>query len=172
MAEHKISSLVLLDPSGLPSGMITDRDLRNKVVSKGRDVGGRVGDIMSATIIKSEARDYCFEALLKMIRYNIHHLLVVSRGELKGILTSHDLMMLQGTSPLSVAREIEEQTTIDGLAPAAKKINKIIAVLITEGAKASTITRIITEINDRLLKKARETAANTPGNIFPSSPSG
>src|SRR5574341_87702 len=156
MAEHKISSLVLLDPSGLPSGMITDRDLRNKVVSKGRDVGGRVGDIMSATIIKSEARDYCFEALLKMIRYNIHHLLVVSRGELKGILTSHDLMMLQGTSPLSVAREIEEQTTIDGLAPAAKKINKIIAVLITEGAKASTITRIITEINDRLLKKALE----------------
>ncbi len=156
MANHGISSLVLLDPDGSPSGMVTDRDLRNKVVSKGRNLTGRVGDIMSATIIKSEARDYCFEALLKMIRYNIHHLLVVNTGELKGILTSHDLMMLQGTSPLSVAREIENQDTIDGLVPASKKINKVITVLVKEGAKASNITRIITEINDRLLKKILE----------------
>jgi len=156
MADRKISSLVLLDPDGLPAGMITDRDLRNKVVAKGRDIAGRVGDIMSVTIIKSEARDYCFEALLKMIRYNIHHLLVVEKGELRGILTSHDLMLLQGTSPLSVAREIEDQTTIDGLVPVSKKISKVITILIREGAKASNITRIITEINDRLLKRVLE----------------
>ncbi len=156
MAEHKISSLVLLDSSGLPSGMITDRDLRSKVVAKGRDVAGRVGDIMSVTIIKSEAGDYCFEALLKMIRYNIHHLLVVNKGELAGIITSHDMMMLQGTSPLSVAREIENQTTLDGLVPVSGKINRTISILIREGAKASNITRIITEINDRLLKKVLE----------------
>ena len=156
MASHKISSLVLLDSAGRPAGMITDRDLRNKVVAKGRDIASTVGEIMSVTIIKSEARDYCFEALLKMMRYNIHHLLVVNKGELAGIITNHDLMMLQGTSPLSIAGEIENQTTIDGLAPAAKKINKIISILIKEGAKASNITRIITEISDRLLRKILE----------------
>jgi CBS domain-containing protein len=156
MAERGISSLVLVDSDGLPSGMITDRDLRNKVVSRGRDAGGRVGDIMSATIIKSEARDYCYEALLKMIRYNIHHLLVVGKGELQGIITSHDLMMLQGNSPLSVTRELEGQDTIDGLVPVSKKINRLITLLIREGAKAGTITRIITEVNDRLLKKVLE----------------
>jgi CBS domain-containing protein len=156
MADHNISSLVLLDSGGLPSGMITDKDLRNKVVSRGRDITGRVGDIMSVTLIKADARDRCFEALVKMMRYNIHHLLVVGKGELKGILTSHDLMVLQGTSPLSVAREIENQDTIDGLVPAATKINRIITILIREGAKASNITRIITEINDRLLKKVLE----------------
>ncbi len=156
MANHNISSLVLLDSHGLPAGMITDRDLRNKVLSKGRDSREKVGDIMSVTIIKAEARDPCFEALLKMIRYNIHHLLVVSQGELRGILTSHDLMMLQGTSPLAVAREIENQDTIDGLAPVARKINRIITLLIRDGAKASNITRIITEVNDRLLKRVLE----------------
>lgn len=156
MAANAISSLVLLDPSGLPSGMITDRDLRNKVVAKGRDTGGRVGDIMSVTIIKSEAGDYCFEALLKMIRYNIHHVLVVNKGELAGILTNHDLMMLQGTSPLAVAREIENQSTVDGLVPASGKIDKTVSILIKEGAKAGNITRIITEVNDRLLRKILE----------------
>ncbi|MDA8077989.1 MAG: DUF294 nucleotidyltransferase-like domain-containing protein [Nitrospiraceae bacterium] len=156
MTGNKISSLVLLDADGLPSGMLTDKDFRTKVVSTGRDINGRVGDIMSIALIKSEARDYCFEALMKMIRYNIHHLLVVGKGELKGIITSHDLMMLQGTSPLSVAREIESRDTIDGLAPVSKKINRIITMLIKEGAKASNITRIITEMNDRLLKRILE----------------
>ncbi len=156
MAERGISSLVLLDADGLPSGMITDRDLRNKVVARGRAMTDRVGDIMSIAIIKSESRDYCFEALLKMIRYNIHHLLVVNKGEMAGIITSHDLMMLQGNSPLSVAREIEAQSTIDGLVPVSKKIDGVVRVLIKEGAKASTITRIITEINERLLNKILE----------------
>jgi len=156
MADHRISSLVLVDTDGLPSGMVTDRDLRNKVVSRGRDVTARVGDIMSATLIKAEAGDYCFEALIKMIRYNIHHLLVTDKGALKGILTNHDLMMLQGVSPLTIAAEIENQDTIDGLAPVAKKIGTITTILIREGARAGTITRIITEINDRLLKKVLE----------------
>jgi CBS domain-containing protein len=165
MSNHGVSSLVLLDDRGLPSGVITDKDLRNKVVSRDRDVAGRVGDIMSVTLIKAEERDYCYEALLKMMRYNIHHLLVVGNGELRGILTSHDLMMLQGMSPLSLAREIEHQDTIDGLVFAASKINRIITLLINEGAKASTIARIITEINDRLLKKVlgiTETRMGTP----------
>jgi CBS domain-containing protein len=156
MADKGISSLVLQDSSGFPSGIITDRDLRNKVVSKGRDPGGRVGDIMSVTIIKSEARDYCFEALLKMIKYRIHHLLVVDKGSLKGIITNHDLMVLQGSSPLAVAREIESKDTIDSLEPVSKKIDNVISILIREGARASNITRLITEINDRLLIKVLE----------------
>jgi CBS domain-containing protein len=82
MQENSIGSLVLLDENGLPSGMVTDRDLRNKVVSRGRDTADRVGDIMSVALIKAEERDHCFEALLKMMRYNIHHLLVVGKGEL------------------------------------------------------------------------------------------
>jgi CBS domain-containing protein len=108
---------------------------------------------MSVSLIKVDARDYCFEALLKMIHFGIHHLLVVEEGRLKGILTNHDLMMLQGTSPISVAREIESQQTIDGLVSASSKINRIVGLLLKEGARASNITRIISEINDRLLKK-------------------
>jgi CBS domain-containing protein len=163
MEDNNIGSLILLDEDGLPSGMVTDRDLRNKVVSRGRDIEGRVGDIMSVVLIKSEERDHCFEALMKMMRYNIHHVLVVGKGELKGILSSHDLMMLQGASPLFLAREIESQDTLDGLVPAALKINRTITILIREGAKASTITRIITEINDRLLKKILEITESRMG---------
>ena len=156
MSKSRISSLVVIAPDGVPIGIVTDRDLRDKVVSRGRSVADPVTSIMSITLIKAEARDYCFEALLKMIRYNIHHLLVVDEGKVRGIVTNHDLMMLQGTSPISVAREIESQQTIEGLMPVSRKINKLISILFKEGAKASNITRIISEINDRLLKKVLE----------------
>lgn len=156
MSENRISSLVILDSDGVPVGVVTDRDLRDKVVSKGRSVLDPIKSIMSISLIKTEAKDYCFEAILNMIRYNIHHLLVIDNGKLRGVITNHDLMMLQGTSPISIARELEAQQSIGGLVPASKKINKVVELLMKEGAKASNITRIITEINDRLLRKILE----------------
>jgi CBS domain-containing protein len=163
MTRHGISSLVIIDADGAPVGIVTDRDLREKVVAKDRSVEDRVSNIMSVSLIKVDARDFCFDALLKMIHYNIHHLLVVDEGRLKGVVTNHDLMMLQGTSPLSLAREIESQPTIDGLVPASKKINKLIELLLKEGARSSNITRIITEINDRLVQRIIEIAEKKCG---------
>jgi CBS domain-containing protein len=156
MSRNSISSIVLVDSDDIPAGIVTDRDLRDKVISKDRSVRDPINAIMSRSLIKADAGDYCFEALLKMIRYNIHHLLVLENGRLKGIVTNHDLMMLQGTSPISIAREIESQHTIEGLAPVSVRINKIIGLLLKEGARAVNISRIMSEINDRLLRKIIE----------------
>lgn len=153
MTKHEISSLVIIDSNAVPVGIVTDRDFRKKVIAKGLDLNSNISKIMSVSLIKSDAKEYCFEALLKMIRYNIHHLLIVEDGKLKGIITNHDLMMLQGTSPLTIARDIDSQYTVDGLATVSKKINSVIDILIKQGAKASNITKIITEINDRIVKK-------------------
>ncbi|RPI36455.1 MAG: CBS domain-containing protein, partial [Nitrospiraceae bacterium] len=153
MSKKHISSLVLTDDDGVPVGIVTDRDLRDKVVAKGRNPEDKINSIMSVSLIKADASDYCFEALLKMIRYNIHHLLVVEEGKLKGVVTNHDLMILQGTSPISIAKEIESKQDIEGLVPVANKITGLVALLMKEGAKATNITRIITEVNDILLKK-------------------
>jgi CBS domain-containing protein len=158
MAHHKVSSLLIYDMNNFPMGIITDRDLREKVVAKGRSVSDQVKSIMSLPLIRVDANDYCFEAVLKMIKYNIHHVLVVRDGILRGVVTNHDLMLLQGTSPLSFAKDIENQHSLDGLAPLSNKLNKIISLLLKEGAKASNITKIISELNDRLVKKVLEIA--------------
>jgi CBS domain-containing protein len=163
MAEHNISSLVLTDENGLPAGIVTDKDLRNKVVAKGRDAAGPVKDIMTRALVRVDSRDYCFEALLKMIRYGIHHILVIDGGHLKGLLTNHEFMLLQGISPVSVVKDIESRQTIDDLAAASERINRIIALLLKEGAKASNITRIITEINDRLVRQVIEVVTRKHG---------
>lgn len=158
MSVNGISSLVLTDLHCVPVGIVTDRDLRDKVVAKSMDVEDSISRIMSVALIKSDASDYCFEALLKMIHFNIHHLLVVADGRLKGVISNHDLMMLKGSSPISLAREIESQHTVEGLIPVSKKISPMIAILLKEGARACNIIRIISEINDRLVRKILEIA--------------
>ncbi len=158
MSRNRISSLIIVDDDGVPQGIITDRDLRDKVVARGRDGGDSVREIMSVGLIKVDSKEYCFEALLKMIKYNIHHLLIIEEGKLKGVVTNHDLMLLQGTSPLSIAREIESQYSIDGLIPVARKITHITGMLLKEGARASNIIKIITVLNDRLIRKVIEIA--------------
>lgn len=163
MSENRISSIVIMDRNNLPAGMMTDRDLREKVVARGRDVREPVKNIMSTSLIRVDARDFCFEAVLKMIKYNIHHILVIKDGTLKGVITNHDMMMLQGTSPLSLTKDIESQQTIEGLVPVSKKINGIVGLLLKEGAKASNITKVITEINDRLVRKVLEVAERKHG---------
>ncbi len=144
MAKNKVSSLIILDKGNLPAGIVTDKDLREKVVAKGRSVSEPVRNIMTISLIRVDADDSCFEAVLKMIKYNIHHMLVIGDGVMKGIMTNHDLMLLQGTSPLSFANDIENQQTVEGLVPVSMKISNIVGLLLKEGAKASNITRVIT----------------------------
>lgn len=163
MARHRISSLIVLDRYNLPTGIVTDRDFREKVVAKGRDVQDPVKDVMSLSLIRVDARDFCFEAVLKMIKHNIHHIVVIKDGALHGVLTNHDLMMLQGTSPLSFAKDLESQQTIEGLIPVSAKINRVVGLLLKEGARAGNIAKILTELNDRLVRKVLEIAEKKIG---------
>ncbi len=158
MTTKKISSLVLVNPAGAPVGIVTDRDLRDKVVAKGRGVSDQIKHIMSPPLIRADAKDFGFEALLKMIKHNVHHLLVVKNGELKGIITNHDLMLLQGTSPVALVKDIENQQSIENLVPLSKRVDNIVGLLLKEGVRASNIGKVISEINDRLVRKILEIA--------------
>jgi len=163
MAERKISSLVVVDEERKPLGIVTDRDLREKVVAAGVSVEGPLRDIMTTSLVTIEVGEFCFEALLKMIRHSIHHLLVMDKDTLKGIVTNHDLMMLQGLSPITIAREIESRQNIECLIPISSEISSMVGLLLKEGTKASNISRIITELNERLVQRIIEIDLNEHG---------
>lgn len=156
MAKRKVSSIVVVDDEMKPLGIVTDRDLREKVVATGASVEGPLRDIMTTSLVTIETGEFCFEALLKMIRHGIHHLLVMDKDALKGVVSNHDLMMLQGLSPITIAREIESRQTIESLIPISSEISSMVGLLLKEGTKASNISRIITELNERMLRRIIE----------------
>lgn len=163
MALNRISCLVIADENNQPTGIITDTDLRNKVLAQSKSPEEPVSAIMSTDLITINGSDFCYEALLKMTENNIHHLIVFESRELIGVLSHNDFMVLQSISPLSFIKEIEKQETIDGLVSVSKKIISLIALLLREGAKAGNITRIVTEVNDHLERRILDIALKTFG---------
>ena len=155
MAEYRIGSLLIHDPGDEERivGIITDRDLRNKVIAEGLDYRQPVSMIMTTSVATVLSKSTCFDALLKMMTTGIHHLAVERKGKVIGIVTSHDIMLLQGTSPYSLFKEIGKQRKIQGLYPLSRKIPDIIRNLIKEGAKAGNIARMISLLNDQILER-------------------
>jgi CBS domain-containing protein len=122
-------------------------------VATGRSLSTPVREIMASPVITVPASAVCFDALLMMMKMHIHHLAVVKDGKIIGVITAHDIMVLQGSSPLYLFREIVAQRSIEGLYPLSEKVPFVIRNLIEEGAKANNITRMITVLNDHILEK-------------------
>ena len=151
MAANKIGSLVIVDAEGGAIGMVTDRDFREKVVAEARDVTQPVKAIMNTPVISIDSEDNCFEALLRMIRHRIHHILVLEGGKLKGMLTNHDFMLLQGSSPTVLVKEIGQIKTIAELEDTASKFYKAVSSLLRHGARPHNITGLITELMEKII---------------------
>ena len=155
MAGYRIGSLLIHQPGNAEDiiGVITDRDLRNKVLAQGLDYNEPVETIMSSPVATVLSQSICFDALIKMMSSSIHHLAVEQKGNIIGVVTSHDIMLLQGNSPYSLFKEIGKQRDIRGLYPLSQKIPEMIRNLIKEGAKAGNIARMISILNDHILER-------------------
>ena len=158
VARSRATCLAVVGPDGRARGIVTDRDFTARVVAPALSLDLPVTQIMSSPVVSVESTDRLFQALLAMIARDIQHLLVTEAGLPKSVLSSHDLMLLQGKSPLTVSRHLEQQKNVEGLADAQKRITDLLPLLLREGAKASYITRVVAEINDRLVSKVLEFA--------------
>ena len=154
MTELRIGSLLIHDQSGEIVGITTDNDLRTRVVAQGLSYSTPVAEIMNAPIQRISANATCFDALLQMMNQQVHHLAVEnSQNAIVGVVTAHDIMVQQGTSPISLFREIVAQRKIEGLYSLSEKVPLIIRTLVEEGAKANNITRMIAVLNDQIVNR-------------------
>jgi CBS domain-containing protein len=154
MTARGVGSVVVADADAAALGIITDRDLRSRVVAKGLSAAMPVNAIMSSPLIAVEPERLAFDALLEMTRRNIHHLGVIDSGRLVGVVSSHDMLGLQGAHPVGLAREIESAESLDQLAGASPRLHEVVRWLAGGGAGAFDIGRIVAELNDRLVRRA------------------
>lgn len=91
MAEKKISCLVITS-FGKPKGVITQRDILEKVVLEGfNPEDNLVGSFMTAELVTIEKEDDLVVAVQKMMESGVKHLPVVHSGKLVGIVTQTDV---------------------------------------------------------------------------------
>jgi CBS domain-containing protein len=148
------AGVVVVGPDGAPVGILTDRDLRTKVLAARRDPGTtRARDVMSAPVVTIAPDALAFEALLEMTRREIHHLAVVDAGRLAGLLASDDVLMSQAIHPVMLAREIGRAPSREALASLAGDTTTLVQRLVDDGGRAGDVTRIVAELNDRIVAR-------------------
>jgi CBS domain-containing protein len=162
LSEEGVGSVVVVDADGAPVGIVTDRDLRRKVVAEGRDTKAtQARAIMSAPLVTLPPDAFAFEAMLAMTRHGIRHVVVVAGGRLVGVVSSQDFFALQTTHPVAVAREIERAPSLPALAALGARVTALVSRLVADGGTAYDVGQLVAELNDRIVVRVLGLTAET-----------
>jgi len=164
MSRSRASSIFIKNRDQSFVGVVTDNDLRRKVVANGYDIDKPVTDIMSSPLKTISNNAMVFEALMSMMQNNIKHLAVSDgQGRVTGIVTNQDLLTAQGQSPFFLMHEIFAAKDKKEIFNKHRQLPRIIQGLINSGAKAKNINRLITTVSDAILYKIIEFALDELG---------
>ncbi|KPK29640.1 MAG: hypothetical protein AMK69_05955 [Nitrospira bacterium SG8_3] len=153
MAREGVGSVVVVDARNRPIGIVTKTDMTNRILAAGKTGSEPVRTVMSAPVVSIAPKEPCFSALLKMANFNCHHVCITVGEVLLGVISQHDLIVLQGSNPLAVINDIEKQTTVAGIAGLVDAMDRMVKGLLGAGVSAKDIAAFISECNDRLTRK-------------------
>jgi CBS domain-containing protein len=114
MRDHNVGSIVIRDPDGGPTAMVTDRDLAVRIVAEERAGSESIGDHVSRPLVTGEPEMGLEEAAALMVQHRIRRLPVVEDDQLVGIVTLDDIAVRSGN--LEVAQRMTHQV-IEGALP-------------------------------------------------------
>ncbi|MDX3774853.1 DUF294 nucleotidyltransferase-like domain-containing protein [Chromatiaceae bacterium AAb-1] len=152
MTETRVSSLMVEQHERLV-GIITDRDLRSRVLARNLPASTQVQQVMTRQPYTVDKYAYLFEAIQLMSQHNIHHLPVTEHGTGYSMITATDIIRAQQDHPVYLIGEIHRQTSIDGLEHCSMQINNLAVTLSKQQVPAYEAGHIITTITDALTQR-------------------
>ena len=153
MSEHRVSSLLVMDDERL-AGIVTDRDLRTRVLAAGVDPRAVVTEVMTSDPVTGAVDALAFEVLLEMVARHIHHLPIVDgAGRPVGVVTTTDLLRLEQANPVYLAGDIARQPDVAGVARLSNGLPQMVQALVEQDASADDIGRVVTAVGDAVERR-------------------
>jgi len=149
MSEQRISSVLV---RGDPPGILTDRDLRARVLGAGLGPDTPAADVASRPLRTIAGETPLKDAWAILIEAGLHHLPVTSGGEIVAMLTAGDVMRSTSWGPIAVLRGIERLASRDSLPGHAGRIRAMVVMLVADGLEATAIARLVARLDDALLR--------------------
>jgi CBS domain-containing protein len=93
MAEHNVGALLVFNPDGSLTGILSERDFARKLEVQGRSAGDtRVRDIMTDKVLYVEGGQSLEECMALMSDVGVRHLPVLDDGKILGLLSMRDVL--------------------------------------------------------------------------------
>lgn len=163
MTEARVSSILIIEDKHLV-GIVTDRDLRSRVLALGMSAEVTLANIMTGDPATLEPTALVMEAQTLMSEHNIHHLPIVSaEGVPVGMMTAADLLRHQELSPILLINQIHRQLTVESLARVCQQWPTLIVNLILTDMKPADIGKVLAAVSDNLTQRLIELAINELG---------
>ena len=134
-------------------GIITDSDLRNRVLLGGVSVTQSVETIATFGVVTIERHDFLFNALLLMTHKAIKRLVVVEANEIVGVLEQLDLLSYFANHSHLVAMQIDKAQSVADLKNLQQDLKNLLIALHSKGVKVRYITKLIATLNSKIYKK-------------------
>ncbi|WP_317618665.1 DUF294 nucleotidyltransferase-like domain-containing protein [Chlorobaculum sp. MV4-Y] len=161
MSENNIGSIIVAAENRHPLGIITDTDLRKKVVAVAGQINERpVSDIMTSPVYTITAGKTVADMMMLMVRTKLRHFCITEDGTADtpviGIISEHDIVTSEGVNPAVLMKAITQSESIEQLAQEREKAEKLLRTYIAQDVAIHFISNIFTELNDALIVKAIE----------------
>lgn len=158
MSERGVGSIVVVDEYYHPLGIITDKDLRNRVLAAGKSPAQAVKEIMSQPLFTIDPACDFSSAYLAMIKSRIHHLIITEDGSpqsrVRGIASDHDILLSQGYSPTVIIQSLLKSDKVEELARLREQAESLLITYLDNEMSINFVSRIMSEINDILIQRA------------------
>ncbi|MCG3725746.1 DUF294 nucleotidyltransferase-like domain-containing protein [Vibrio cincinnatiensis] len=175
MSEENVSSLLIIDPNIMQDndddsspvvGIITDRDLCRRVIATDLDHSQPVTEVMTSEVISLDHNAYVYEAMLTMLRYNVHHLPVLKENNPIGIIEITDIVRYESQNSLLLVSSIFQQNSADDLAQLSKQVKDAFVRLVNEDANSHMVGTAMSTIGrsfkQRIIELAEEEFGPAP----------
>jgi len=165
MSQDNVSSVLVMRDGAL-AGIVTDKDLRQRVLAVDLDPGQAIEQVMTVGPKTLAANANVDDALLMMMRQNYHHLPIMDGDVPLGLVTAGDILRAQSEHPLRLVRDIHKKKTVDDLVVLSRKLPSLFVRLVGLGRDVEHIGRMVTHITDafttRLLQLAEAELGEPP----------
>lgn len=156
MRDENADSVVVVEDSQV-LGILSDIDLRNKVVAEGASFDTPVEELMLRDALRLEANEPVFQALMDMMQHQTYHVVVSegrgSQARLLGVISDKDISRAQGHSPAFITERVEQTTSLEDLHGFRDEIDRLLIRLERQGVKPKDLVTINTELNDHLMTR-------------------
>jgi CBS domain-containing protein len=157
MSQREVGSIIIVDEGFRPVGIVTDKDLRRRVATGQVPLEASVSDIMSSPVITVRADISMADVQIEMVRHHINHLCITTDGtdrtRVTGVISEHDLMVLQGNNPALLVREVRRQHHAEGLRQVRERAEMLLQKYLHQEVSIAFISTVMTEINDEIIRR-------------------
>jgi CBS domain-containing protein len=151
--KEKVPTILLKDENN-ELYIVTDSDFRQKVILDRMDFDDKIIKIATKGLVYVNEDDFLFNAQLIMAKHGLKRVVVKNnKDEITGILDQISLSSFFATNTFSVSNKIVKAETVEELKIASLSFIKIIKSLNAKGVKIEFISRLINQLNKKLLDK-------------------